>query len=181
MDEWFGRVVRQCHPRIACCTGCAECCRSLFDITLLDAFYLKSGFETLDVDVKKAVAARAEDRLVSLQSVWPEYESPFLLNHRPDEDWLELMPEDDETPCVLLDADGSCLLYDYRPMTCRLHGVPLIDASGEIMHDEWCTLNFTGANPLELAELRWEFRRLFQEELGIFRRFSDKLVGISAE
>jgi hypothetical protein len=60
-------------------------------------------------------------------------------------------------------------------MTCRLHGLPLVDLSGELLHDEWCTLNFIGENPLLLEGLRWEFTRLFKDELQLFRQFTHKL------
>lgn len=177
VDEWFGRIADQCGPAVVCGAGCAQCCRGLFDITLLDAFYLKSGYDKLDTDTKKAVTARAEDRLLYIQSVWPEFLPPYTLNYRPDKEWQEVMQADDETPCVLLGADGRCLAYDHRPMTCRLHGVPLIDVSGDVMDDQWCTLNFTGEDVLANEGLRWEFRKLFQEELFLFHQFTTELLG----
>jgi hypothetical protein len=87
------------------------------------------------------------------------------------------MPEEDETPCALLGADGNCLAYDYRPMTCRLNGLPLIDVSGEAFYDEWCTLNFTAKDPLRLEGLRWKFREHFQAELNLFHLFTAELLG----
>ncbi|HEX8960800.1 MAG TPA: YkgJ family cysteine cluster protein [Geobacteraceae bacterium] len=177
VDEWFSRSSERAGSAVSCCSGCSECCRGLFDITLLDACYLKCGFEKLDESSRKAVLSRAEDRLILLTSLWPEFAEPYLLNYRPEDEWEELMPDDDETPCPLVGADGRCLVYDHRPMTCRLHGLPLIDVSGEVMHDEWCTLNFDGEDPLGRDELRWEFNRVFREELGLFRRFTERLFG----
>ncbi|HEX5773927.1 MAG TPA: YkgJ family cysteine cluster protein, partial [Geomobilimonas sp.] len=120
---------------------------------------------------------KARKHLHRLQKIWPDLDSPYILNYRPEEEWKELMPDDDETPCLLLDADGRCLVYDYRPMTCRLHGIPLLDSSGEVMHDEWCTLNFDGFDPLTMPELQWKFRHHFEAELSLFRTFTDKLLG----
>jgi hypothetical protein len=54
--------------------------------------------------------------------------------------------------------------------------VPLVDVSGELFFDDWCTLNFTKENPLELFELRWEFDALFGRELLIFMEFTSKLL-----
>lgn len=87
------------------------------------------------------------------------------------------MPEDDETPCVLLGANGNCLLYDYRPMTCRLNGLPLVDISGDAFCEEWCTLNFIGKDPFHLEGLSWKFREHFQAELNLFHLFTAKLFG----
>jgi Fe-S-cluster containining protein len=175
VDRWFAACTGRYPSAISCRTGCSECCRALFDITLLDAWYLKHGFDRLDAATKADVLVTAQERLLSLQRFWPDFDAPYLLNYRPEEEWKILMPDDDETPCPLLGADGRCLVYDYRPMTCRLHGLPLVDISGEVLHDEWCTLNFTGSNPLGLKDLRWEFNVLFREELLIFRDLTFKL------
>jgi Fe-S-cluster containining protein len=176
VDAWFAGCAGKHKSAINCCSGCAECCRALFDITLLDAFYLKSGFDRLDPETKGAVLVKARERLAGLQVLWPDFTEPYILNYRPEEEWTILMPDDDETPCLLLGKDGICPLYDFRPMTCRLHGLPLVDFSGEVLHDEWCTLNFAGRNPLVLQDLRWEFNDLFRSELLIFREFTEKLL-----
>jgi Fe-S-cluster containining protein len=175
VDQWFAACVAHAGPEIACKTGCSECCRALFDITLLDALYLNSGFDRLDAEVKARVLGKAKERLLALQALWPDFDAPYILNFRPEEEWDILMPDDDETPCPLLGKDGKCLLYDFRPMTCRLHGLPLIDVSGELFYDEWCTLNFTRENPLVMVELRWEFNELFRKELVIFRELTFQL------
>lgn len=177
VDGWFARSIAIDGKHIACAGGCSECCRGLFDITLLDAMYLRRGVDLLPPLVRRAALDRAGERLASLRTLWPELEQPFLLNVRPEEEWDELMPDDDETPCPLLGEDGHCLAYHYRPMTCRLHGIPLIDESGEILHDEWCTLNYRGEDPLSRPELRWGFRDCFTVEVGLFRRLTDLLVG----
>ncbi len=175
VDSWFASCIEKFDDAIACKAGCSECCRGLFDITLLDACYLKSGFDRLSETRRKAVLGKAHARLATMQGLWPEFSSPYLLNYRPEEEWEALMPDDDETPCVLLNDKGKCLVYDYRPMTCRLHGLPLIDRLGEVIHDEWCTRNFPGDNPHELADLRWEFQALFRKELLLFRELTLRL------
>lgn len=177
VDVWFSRCIALFPDKIACSIGCSECCRSLFDITILDAALLQSAFDRLPEAVRKSVRSRAEERLQQIQAIWPEFDQPFTLNHRPESDWQELMPEDDETPCVLLDNSGNCLLYDCRPMTCRLHGLPLIDVSGEIMHDEWCSKNFPGSDPLLLEGLRSDFDRILRAEVALDRLFTKELLG----
>lgn len=178
VDRWFARCrAGQPAGAIRCADGCSDCCRGLFDITLLDAALLKRGFDRLPTATKKAVLARVQDRLTLIRAVWPDFSSPYILNYRPEEEWDDVMPDDDETPCPLLDEEGRCLVYGSRPMTCRLHGIPLVDTDGEVFHDEWCTRNFEGMDPLAMAELRDEFRRLFQEELELFRRFTARLLG----
>ncbi len=176
IDQWFQRCLETEGERIHCARGCSSCCRGLFDITLLDAFLLKRGFAQLPAAVRGVALGKALERLGQLQREWPGFRHPFILNHLPDHQWTE-MPEDDETPCPLLSATGVCLVYDDRPMLCRLHGLPNIDISGESFADEWCTLNFVGADPLTLPGLRHEFRRTFERELALFAEFTAKLLG----
>ncbi len=176
VDAWFDGCMEKNGDRIACRSGCSGCCRGLFDITLLDAFLLKTGFDRLGSELREEAQAKARARLTSLRREWPDFAAPYILNAFPDEEWTD-MPEDDETPCPLLSAEGRCLVYDFRPMTCRLHGLPNIDLSGESFSDAWCTLNFPGEDPLGREELRWSFRRTFERELSLFREFTALLLG----
>jgi Fe-S-cluster containining protein len=162
---------------IACGKGCSECCHGLFDITLLDAALLLQGFERLPEATRKEVVGRCEAILKGLRRFWPDLSHPFILNVREEEAWEELMPEDDDTPCPLLALDGSCLLYDYRPMTCRLNGLPLFNLDGEAFHDEWCTNNFIDTDVTLLTDLRFGFHQLFSDELALFHRFTQRLIG----
>jgi Fe-S-cluster containining protein len=177
VDAWFRRSLDRHPDLIACRNGCSQCCRGLFDITLLDAFYLKRGFDTLPDPLKTELAREAFRRLKQLSGVNPAFAEPWLLNGIPEDEWDALMPEEDETPCLLLSETGGCLVYDYRPMTCRLNGIPLIDVSGEELFDEWCTLNFTGEDPRGLLDLRFAFTELFTRELLLFQELVRILTG----
>ncbi len=176
VDDWFARCKDSCEGQIRCAAGCSACCRGLFDITLLDAFLLQTGFMRLPPERQEAIRAKAEDRLRQLQVDWPELRQPYLLNRLPDELWTE-MPEDDQTPCPLLGKDGACLVYEQRPMICRTHGLPNIDNSGESFSDLYCTLNFAGTDPLGLDKLRWSFRRVYAQEFDLLALFNRQLLG----
>jgi Fe-S-cluster containining protein len=179
VDTWFRRCSLAVGEQIACQRGCSACCRGLFDITLLDAYLLKDGFEHLPGAIRERPRQLAQQRLEAIRRSWPDFTAPYLLNGYPEEQWDELMPDDDETPCPLLGEGGNCLIYDSRPMTCRLHGIPLVDDSGEVLFDEWCTLNFSGGDPLGLEALRAPFNDIFSHELLLFREFTKRLLGQS--
>jgi hypothetical protein len=108
---------------------------------------------------------------------WPEFFDPWILNQISENQWDEMMPEEDETPCFLLSDSGSCLVYDYRPMTCRLNGIPLIDLSGDELFDDWCTLNFIGVDPVLLENIRHPFNDLFTQEQLLFLELTRRLFG----
>jgi Fe-S-cluster containining protein len=176
VDAWFNRCLESGGTALSCRGGCSACCRGLFDITLLDALLLKNAFLSLAPATREGVLQRCHPRLAELRQRWPGLQPPYLLNALPDHEWTE-MPEDDETPCPLLDAEGFCLVYNSRPLTCRLHGLPNIDSSGEDFEGTTCTLH--KGSPLDLPEeiLRWRFRDVFNEEIAIFRKFTEQLTG----
>lgn len=176
VDAWFAGAQELYPDKISCRSGCSDCCRGLFDITILDAWQLKQGFDALPLHIRTKVAEKCRERLAGIRALWPEFDRPYLLNCRPEEDWDAIMPEDDETPCVLLGEDGRCLVYRHRPLTCRLHGIPQIDLDGEQMSDEWCTLNFAGEEPMELPGLRAPFTGIFRQEVSLLVRFTEKLL-----
>jgi Fe-S-cluster containining protein len=176
VDRWFARSAVSAGNAVLCGKGCSSCCRGLFDITLLDACFLRQGFEGLAPPIQDKVRLRVASLLGTLRLTWPKISPPYIINVLPEEELDRLMPEEDPTPCPLLGDDGLCLIYENRPMTCRLHGIPLVDISGEFFHDEWCTNNFRSEDPLENHDLRWEFRELFQSELLIFREFANILL-----
>jgi Fe-S-cluster containining protein len=177
VDGWFTACLARHSELIACRHGCSACCRGLFDITLLDALCLKRGFDRLPEPVRQELQLKAVAPLVELVEKWPEFVRPWILNGIPEEEWDEMMPEDDERPCPLLSAEGACLVYAQRPMTCRLNGIPMIDTSGEALFDEWCSLNFVDCDPLLLKGIRHSFNELFTQELLLFRELTRRLFG----
>ncbi|OGT95896.1 MAG: hypothetical protein A2X80_05815 [Geobacteraceae bacterium GWB2_52_12] len=177
VDDWFASCLHNHGDHISCRTGCSACCRGLFDITLLDALYLRQGFQQLPPDVQSTVRPLASARLEVITETWPSFTHPWLLNNVPEVEWDGIMPEEDEVPCVLLSKHGTCLTYEHRPMTCRLNGIPLIDVSGEELFDDWCTLNFTTVDPLLFTDLRHRFNELFSQELLLFRELTRLLLG----
>ncbi|PLX79068.1 MAG: zinc/iron-chelating domain-containing protein [Desulfuromonas sp.] len=176
VDTWFGECCSRYGEQITCHQGCSACCRGLFEISLLDARLLQEGFNLLPAGIRNTCLRKATSRRDELTDLWPGFVHPYILNRLPHADWQE-MPEDDQTPCPLLGPDGSCLVYAYRPMTCRLHGLPHVDDSGEVFADDWCTLNFKETDPLSLSEIRHPFRQLFTEEFDLLGQFATDLFG----
>lgn len=176
IDTWFKGAQLQFSQEMQCGHGCSGCCRGVFDVTLLDASLVSYGYQQLTPEQRDTIKNQASERLRELHQRWPGFESPYILNGMPDSEWT-VMPEDDETPCPFLDDRGLCLVYAYRPMTCRLHGLPNIDDSGESFSDDFCSLNFQSIDPLSLPQLKWGFRQAFQQENELFHLFSKQLTG----
>jgi len=173
VDAWFLRCRELPGGEGGCRPGCAECCRGLFDITLLDACLLREGFERLPTEIGRRVLDRSRPILRRLKNRFPGIARDLLLPPAA----AEVLPlaGEEETRCPLLDAAGRCLLYEHRPLTCRLYGLPHVDVSGEVFLDEWCPHRGAGRDLLAMEELRWEFRRLFAEEGRLLRELAAHL------
>jgi Fe-S-cluster containining protein len=177
IDAWYDNCLKSAPPgTLACRKGCSACCRGLFDITLLDACLLRAGFAQLPAEVRAQALGRCRPRLAALQRRWPQLAEPYLLNNLPDDGWMA-MPEGDETPCPLLDGDDLCLVYAFRPMTCRLHGLPNIDLAGEDYSTDLCTLHPGDPHSLPPETLHWPFREAFEKEIRLLQAFTLQLTG----
>ncbi|MFA5516658.1 MAG: YkgJ family cysteine cluster protein [Desulfuromonadales bacterium] len=169
-DAWFARCLALAPDQIRCGEGCAGCCHGLFDITFLDALALRDGLAALPAEERGTVRGRASAQVARRQEKWPAFQPPYLLNGIPPEEWD--CPEENATPCPLLSAAGRCLAYADRPLTCRLHGLPHVDFSGEVFDDAWCTRNFSATDPLASHQLRGGFRQLYTDEARLLRQLA---------
>jgi len=88
------------------CTGCVDnCCFTRFyHHTFIEYFYILDGFDALKPGQKIDIKERA-DAICKMFSEADRKGLPVRL----------MCP---------LNVDSLCLLYQYRPMICRLHGVP---------------------------------------------------------
>ena len=175
IDRWFSVCIKQFPDQIKCTRGCAACCRGLFEISLLDAALLQQGFRQLPPDLQQKPLSKAKKKLEELQKQWPDLRHPYILNRLSHRDWEE-MPEDDPTPCPLLGEDGACLVYDHRPLTCRLHGLPNVDLSGEVFMPDYCSLNFPDLDAVQNNELRHCFHATYQQEFDLLGEFSELIL-----
>ena len=161
LDRRFQSVHARYPYDIACGDGCAACCHGLFDVSLPDARRIVRGYAALPPPLQDAVAERAlrlQDRILGKL---PELSSPYLLDASDQnvqdriDAMTELMPE---ARCIFLDDGDRCLIYDDRPMACRLEGLPMIDRHDGLF-DDWCEKNFKeGIAPETSSELMAELQ-----------------------
>ena len=123
VDAIFQRVHGEYADRVKCGIGCSDCCNALFDISLIEALYLNHKFlEKFDGAAKAEIFDRADkaDR------------ENYRLKRRVFKASEEGVPaaqilEDIakmRLRCPLLNKDDKCDLYEHRPVTCRLYGIP---------------------------------------------------------
>lgn len=124
-EGWFQRGQAALLESLPCRQGCAHCCYGPFPITLLDQVALQEGLQTLPSQIQNDIHARARSHVATMEAAFPRlHQSPYL------DEWEEhelddLVARFSDLPCPALGSDGRCLVYAYRPLTCRMMGLPV--------------------------------------------------------
>lgn len=154
VDAALAESRRRAGPWIACRAGCAGCCHAAFPITALDVQRLERGLAGLAPAEAEAIRARARLYVDLIRDTFPGDWAAGRLD--PNEEWRDwfFARWQGRAACPALDeTSGECLLYEHRPVACRLYG-HLIQI-GETRPGQ-CHLCFAGAPPaaLEAARVR---------------------------
>lgn len=123
-DQAFQHVKQKHSDCVQCALKCSDCCHALFDLTLIEALYINYHFNKCVEEKKKNLIldeANHADRAVYKikKQAYKELE-----NGKSETDIVKSMAEK-RIRCPLLNQQNECILYDYRPITCRLYGIPL--------------------------------------------------------
>jgi Fe-S-cluster containining protein len=120
--EAFGQAIRQRYPgQVTCHAGCDGCCYQQFTVFPVEAYHLYQAVVRLTPAVRQRLQQRVREAADAFRML------------------------DQSSPCVLLEH-GRCILYEGRPLICRLHGYPLYSAMIERpdgMQRDCCPLNFS--------------------------------------
>jgi Fe-S-cluster containining protein len=135
---------------LICKPGCTPCCIGVFAIDRLDVLRLQEGLAHLDAtDPERAarVRQRARESWERIASKFPGDAQTGKLGDD-DEAAEEFEEFADYEPCPALDPDrGTCDVYAWRPITCRVFGPPVRSEGGLGV----CELCYHGATPDEIA------------------------------
>jgi Fe-S-cluster containining protein len=124
-ERWFQRGRAALLESLPCGQGCTHCCHGPFAITLLDQLELRQGLKTLPAQIQDDIHARARRQVETMEAAFPAlHQSPYL------DEWEERESDDlvnqfSDLPCPALSSNGRCLVYAYRPLTCRMMGLPV--------------------------------------------------------
>lgn len=125
VDAAFEKVKQEYPECVTCKEGCSDCCHALFDLTLVEALYINQRFdEMMSGPAREALLARADeaDRAVHRlkRQAYKDHEGG-----RSEQEILEEMALQ-RVRCPCLDDQERCLIYDARPITCRIYGIPTV-------------------------------------------------------
>lgn len=151
MDAAYDAAAAQ-YGFVCAGAGCTDnCCLTRFHHhTLVEYCFLMEGFAGLDPALQDAL----QNRAAAVNRAVAEEEAAG------------------RTPRIMcpLNQDGRCLLYAYRPMICRLHGIPHVFAhpfqgtiSGPGCHEFEARCGASEGRPLDRTAVYRDLSRLEQE------------------
>lgn len=123
-EALFNKIQSQYPQEIACVKSCSSCCEALFDLSFIEALYLHQKFSELVTDHKERFTliekANNADRKIA------QIKRKLYKDSLPRKDTHVLFEEVSRlrVRCPLLNDENLCSLYQVRPITCRIYGVP---------------------------------------------------------
>lgn len=124
VEKAFVKVKEQYPEEVKCKEGCSDCCHAVFDLSLVEAIYLKHHFDKKYSGKEKheliEKASKADRELYRLKrAAYKEFEKGNKTE-------IQILGEMamKRVRCPLLNEDNCCDLYENRPLTCRIYGIP---------------------------------------------------------
>lgn len=124
VDKLFQKVQAEFPNEVACTKTCSDCCHALFDLSLVEAMAVNRAFnDKFGFGAERSkILERAGDADRSLTRLKYHYYKD-VKSGMTDEEVMKKAAHD-KVRCPLLGDENLCLLYENRPLTCRIYGVP---------------------------------------------------------
>lgn len=125
VEAVFKQVQNEYGECVSCKVGCADCCHALFDLTLIEAMFIKHQFDkVIPKEDRQEIVERAN---VADRKVYKLKRAASKAHQegKPENEILEEMAVQ-RIRCPLLDENDKCEMYESRPITCRLYGIPTV-------------------------------------------------------
>ena len=123
VDAIFQQVKKEFPKEVFCREKCSDCCYAIFDLTFIEALYLNQKFRERFSGAEKSdiieEASKIDRALYKLKR-----EAHKEIQNGGNEIELLGKMSMERMRCPLLGADNMCILYEHRPITCRLYGIP---------------------------------------------------------
>jgi len=108
---------------VKCGKGCSDCCYALFDVTLAEAMYINARFNEKFSGIERSnVLQRADKADRQIYKLKRKVYKASQQGTATADIMLEVARA--RVRCPMLGEDDLCSIYDHRPITCRLYGVP---------------------------------------------------------
>ena len=123
IDGIFDKVRSEYPKEVFCREKCCDCCYAIFDVPIIEAVYLNHKFKEKFKGLEKSQlidkAAKVDRALFKMKR-----EAQKAVNEGKEELEVLARMSQERVRCPLLGEDNLCILYEHRPITCRLYGIP---------------------------------------------------------
>lgn len=120
----FERIKSQHKDCVKCKPSCCDCCFALFDLTFIEALYINHKFnQEIPADQKEKLLESANRADRKVYKIKRQAAKDFNAGKKNEVDILAEMGLE-RVRCPMLNKKDHCDIYDFRPITCRLYGVP---------------------------------------------------------
>lgn len=123
VDQVFDRVKKEFPKEVFCREKCSDCCYAIFDLTLIEALYLNHKFNEKFSGKEKADLIAIADKT---DRTLAKMKREAYKKVKDGADQLEIVGKmsQERVRCPLLGENNLCLMYEFRPITCRVYGIP---------------------------------------------------------
>ena len=123
IDGIFEKVKSEYPKEVFCRKKCCDCCYAIFDVPLIEAIYLNQKFREKFSGVEKS---RLIDQAAKIDRALFKMKRDAHKAVKAGKDELEILAtmSQERIRCPLLGEDNLCILYEARPITCRIYGIP---------------------------------------------------------
>lgn len=121
LDQALEKIRQKQNVQYVCAQGCNECCKDYFYISMVEYFLIKYTLITQGIFEK--IRTLGEQQYLQLRhDVNSEYENLEHKNTNANIIWKDHMHTKRFLLCPLNDHQGHCVVYQVRPIICRLYG-----------------------------------------------------------
>ncbi len=114
-SEWF-----------RCAEKCSDCCQAVFDLSLIESVYINYRFyEFLNRNLQDPILDRADRADRQSYRIRRRIHKMITRGEKSEEEIFSLLAEE-RIRCPFLNESDLCALYGFRPITCRIYGLPTI-------------------------------------------------------
>jgi len=118
-DQAFQEMQQKYGECIRCERHCSDCCHAVFGLFSIEAAYLKQNFDQLGKEEIKTALLRCNEADRALKQL-----EKMLQSYRDDPNMQAYAMARERIRCPLLDDNLDCILHSFRPITCRVYGIP---------------------------------------------------------
>jgi len=118
-DHLFHTIQEKYPLSVQCRIRCCDCCHAIFGVFPIEAAYINHHFNRLERRVRRDILRRAEK---AENEMLQAKDSLKVFKDKPEMKVYGLGKQ--RVRCPFLTEKKECVLYEKRPIICRIYGVP---------------------------------------------------------